>query len=88
MFPGTGIENDIQNIFYSLFFLGKVPLLRLRRGDFVFLFAVCFSGWLSFRATLRRFTRINGFLPLGVPFGDPKGTEKVPATSDSAGGPA
>ena len=39
---------------------------------------------LSFRATLRRFTRFNGFLPLCVPFGDPKGTEKVPATSDSA----
>ena len=43
-----------------------------------------FAGWLSFRATLRRFTRFNGFLPLCVPFGDPKGTEKVPATSDSA----
>ena len=43
---------------------------------------------LSFRATLRRFTRINGISLLGVPFGDPKGTEKVPATSDSAGGPA
>ena len=27
-------------------------------------------------------------LPPGVPFGHPKGTEKVPATSDSAGGPA
>ena len=25
-------------IFYSLFFLGKVPLLRLRRGDFVLFF--------------------------------------------------
>ena len=43
-----------------------------------------FAGWLSFRATLRRFTRFNGFLPLCVPFGDPKRTEKVPATSDSA----
>ena len=43
-----------------------------------------FAGWLSFRATLRRFTRFNGFLPLCVPFGDQKGTEKVPATSDSA----
>ena len=47
-----------------------------------------YSARLLFRATLRRFTRFNGFLPLGVPFGDPKGTEKVPATSDSAGGPA
>ena len=27
---------------------------------------------------------VTGILPLGVPFGDPKGTEKVPATSDSA----
>ena len=26
----------------------------------------------------------NGIRSLGVPFGDPKGTEKVPATSDSA----
>ena len=26
----------------------------------------------------------NGILPFSVPFGDPKGTEKVPATSDSA----
>ena len=39
-------------------------------------------------ATLRRFTRMNGFLQLSVPFGTPKGTEKGPATSDSAGGPA
>ena len=39
MFLLKGTENDIQNIFYSLFFLGKVPLLRLRRGDFVFYFA-------------------------------------------------
>ena len=56
----------------------------------LFLPICCFSfaGWLSFRATLRRLTRFNGFLPLCVPFGDPKGTEKVPATSDSAGGPA
>ena len=30
----------------------------------------------------------NGLLPLVVPFGHPKGTEKVPATSDRAGGPA
>ena len=43
-----------------------------------------FAGWLSFRATLRRFTRFNGFWPLCVPFGDPKGTEKVPATSKRA----
>ena len=39
---------------------------------------------LPFRATLRRFTRFNSILLLCVPFGDPKGTEKVPATSDSA----
>ena len=68
-------------------------------GDWLLtIFGFVFSGYgcghpaasvrLSFRATLRRFTRFNGFLPLGVPFGDPKGTEKVPATSDSAGGPA
>ena len=30
----------------------------------------------------------HGLPPIGVPFGHPKGTEKVPATSDSAGGPA
>ena len=29
----------------------------------------------------------NSILPLCVPFGHPKGTEKVPATCDSAGGP-
>ena len=46
--------------------------------------AYLLRGWLPFRATLRRFTRMNGFLPLGVPFGTPKGTEKGPATSDSA----
>ena len=29
----------------------------------------------------------SGILPSGVPFGHPKGTEKVSATSDSAGAP-
>ena len=48
------------------------------------IYAVRLARRLPFRATLRRFTRFSGFLPLCVPFGDPKGTEKVPATSDSA----
>ncbi|WP_419517706.1 hypothetical protein, partial [Gemmiger sp.] len=43
-------------------------------------FVIDFCLRLLFRATLRRFTRFNGMLPLCVPFGDPKGTEKVPAT--------
>ena len=47
-----------------------------------------FYGWLPLAATPRRRARINVILPLVVPFGHPKGTEKVPATSDSAGGPA
>ena len=51
---------------------------------FLPIYCFSFAEWLSFRATLRRFTRFNGFLPLCVPFGDPKGTEKAPATSDSA----
>ena len=48
------------------------------------IYAVRLARRLPFRATLRRFTRFSGFLPLCVPFGDPKGTEKIPATSDSA----
>ena len=46
MFPGTGIENDIQNIFYSLFFLGKVPPTADVVGGFCFLLFEI-SGWLS-----------------------------------------
>ena len=33
---------------------------------------------------MRPLSLFNGISPLCVPFGDPKGTEKVPATSDSA----
>jgi len=55
---------------------------------FWYIFVIDFCLRLLFRATLRRFTRFNGMLPLCVPLGDPKGTEKVPATSDSVGGPA
>ncbi|MDY4772770.1 MAG: hypothetical protein SO256_03390, partial [Gemmiger sp.] len=47
----------------------------------------CLGFVLSFAATLRPLARIHVILPLDVPFGHPKGTEKVPATSDSAGGP-
>ena len=47
-------------IFYSLFSWARSPLLRLRRGDFVF-FAFIFGWWLSLAATLRRLARFNGF---------------------------
>ena len=47
-------------IFYSLFFLGKVPLLRMWWGGFCF-FAFIFGWWLSLAATLRRLARFNGF---------------------------
>ena len=48
-----------------------------------------FIGRLPLAATLRRRAYFNGLLPEGLPFWAPKKeAKKVPATSDSAGGPA
>ena len=88
MFPLRGAENDIQNHLLFFIFLGQGPPTADVVGGFCFFILLGLLGRLSFRATLRRFTRFNIILFLCVPFGDPKGTEKVPATSDSAGGPA
>ena len=60
MFPLRGAENDIQNHLLFFIFLGKVPLLRMWWGDFVF-FAFIFGWWLSLAATLRWLARFNGF---------------------------
>ena len=52
-------------------------------------FAICVTcRCLGGEHHLAVFPFYRGLLPSGVPFGHPKGTEKVPATSDSAGGPA
>ena len=84
MFPLRGAENDIQNHLLFFIFLGKVPPAAPAAGGFCFCFVWFYGGGFRCSATLRRFTRFNIILFLCVPFGDPKGTEKVPATSDSA----
>ena len=61
MFPLRGAENDIQNHLLFFIFLGKVPPSADAVGGFCFFILLGLLGWLSFRATLRRFTCFNGF---------------------------
>ena len=61
MFLLRGAENDIQNHLLFFIFLGKVPPCCVCGGGILFFILLGLLGRLSFRATLRRFTRFNGF---------------------------
>ena len=61
MFPLRGAENDIQNHLLFFIFLGQGPPTADVVGGFCFFILLGLLGRLSFRATLRRFTRFNGF---------------------------
>ena len=68
-------------IFYSLFFLGKVPLLRLRRGDFVFVLFGFMGAAFGVPPPCGGHLDISCRLPRPTFFVTKKGSEKSPAVA-------